>query len=111
MLLGYNTNGLAHHRLTDAIRLLADAGYRSVALTMDAGALDPFAENFAEQTREVRLLLDDVGLHRVIETGARYLLNPRKKHDPTLMDPDPARREVRVEFLRRAVDLAAEIEA
>ena len=32
MRLGYNTNGLAHHRLTDAIALLADEGYQSVAL-------------------------------------------------------------------------------
>ena len=38
MRLGYNTNGLAHHRLTDAIDLLADLGYQSVALTLDAGA-------------------------------------------------------------------------
>ena len=42
MLLGYNTNGLAHHRLVDAIHLLADAGYQSVAITLDAGALDPY---------------------------------------------------------------------
>ena len=31
MRLGYNTNGLAHHRLLDAIDLLADEGYQSVA--------------------------------------------------------------------------------
>ena len=42
MRLGYNTNGLAHHRLLDAIDLLADEGYESVALTLDAGALDPY---------------------------------------------------------------------
>ena len=48
---------------------------------------------------------------RVIETGARYLLNPLKKHDPTLMDPDPARRAVRLDFLRRAIDMAALLDA
>ena len=44
MRLGYNTNGLAHHRLLDAIDLLADEGYSSVAITLDAGALDPYEE-------------------------------------------------------------------
>jgi L-ribulose-5-phosphate 3-epimerase len=108
MRLGYNTNGLAHHRLRDAIELLADEGYASVAITLDAGALDPFEEpaSLARQVKQVRDALDRRGLARVIETGARYLLNPRLKHDPTLMDPDPRRRAVRVDFLRRAIDLA-----
>ena len=30
MLLGYNTNGLAHHRLADAIELLAEIGSQQV---------------------------------------------------------------------------------
>src|SRR6478735_7399848 len=108
MLLGYNTNGLPHHRLTDAIDLLADEGFRSVALTLDAGALDPYDDpsNLARQVATVRAALDRRGLARVVETGARFLLNPRMKHDPTLMDPDPARRALRVDFLIRSVDLA-----
>ncbi len=113
MRLGYNTNGLAHHRLLDAIDLLADEGYESVALTLDAGALDPYEAPaaLARQVDSVRDALDRRGLSRVVETGARFLLNPRKKHDPTLMDPDPARRAVRVDFLRRAIDLAARLDA
>jgi hypothetical protein len=88
MRLGYNSNGLAHHRLVDAITLLADEGYQSVAITLDAGALDPYQDPSAlsRQVNDVRAALDCGGLARVIETGARYLLNPRIKHDPTLMD-------------------------
>jgi sugar phosphate isomerase/epimerase len=113
MRLGYNTNGLAHHRLLDAIDLLADEGYTSIAITLDAGALDPYEEPglLARQVHQVRTALDRRGLARVVETGARYLLNPRLKHDPTLMDPDPSRRERRVDFLRRAIDLASDLGA
>jgi L-ribulose-5-phosphate 3-epimerase len=113
MRLGYNTNGLAHHRLVDAIDLLADEGYQSVAITLDAGALDPYQDpsDLSRQVNDARAALDRRGLARVIETGARYLLNPRVKHDPTLMDPDPVRRAIRVDFLRRAIDLAKILQA
>ena len=62
-----------------------------MAITLDAGALDPYDEpaSLKRQVSQVRAALDRHGLARVIETGARYLLNPRMKHDPTLMDPDP----------------------
>ncbi len=113
MRLGYNTNGLAHHRLLDAIALLAEEGYESVALTLDAGALDPYESPpaLALQVDSVRDALDRRGLSRVVETGARFLLNPRKKHDPTLMDPVPERRAIRIDFLRRAIDLAVRLDA
>jgi L-ribulose-5-phosphate 3-epimerase len=99
---------LAHHRLVDAIDLLADEGYQSIAITLDAGALDPYQDpsSLSRQVNDVRAALDRRGLARVIETGARYLLNPRLKHDPTLMDPDPARRAARLDFLVRAIDVA-----
>jgi L-ribulose-5-phosphate 3-epimerase len=113
MRLGYNTNGLAHHRLLDAMDLLADLGYQSVALTLDAGALDPYEDPtiLNRQVSAVRTALDRHGMSCVVETGCRFLLNPRMKHDPTLMDPDPARRSVRLDFLRRAVDLAKILQA
>jgi L-ribulose-5-phosphate 3-epimerase len=113
MRLGYNTNGLAHHRLLDAIDLLADEDYHSVAITLDAGALDPYQDpsSLAREVRRVRAALDRRGLACVIETGARYLLNPYVKHDPTLMDLDPGRRAIRLDFIGRAIDLAESLQA
>ncbi len=108
MNLGYNTNGLAHHRILDAIDLLADVGYQSVAITLDAGELDPFqnAQSFRKTLRLARARLETRNMRCVVETGARYLLNPKKKHDPTLLDPDDSRRQVRIAFLRTAVEAA-----
>jgi len=113
MRLGYNTNGLPHHRLLDAIDLLGDEGYESVALTLDAGALDPY-QDAVDRDKQVAAVVDRLdrrGLTRVVETGARFLLNPRKKHDPTLMDPNPSRRALRIDFLLRSIDLAVRLKA
>jgi len=107
----YNTNGAANHRLDDALALIADAGYDGVALTLDIHHLDPFAEDFANERRRVAARLRQLGLGCVIETGARFLLDPRAKHEPTLLTADPAGRARRVEFLSRALEVAAETEA
>jgi sugar phosphate isomerase/epimerase len=109
MRLGYNTNGFAHHRLTDALRILADLGYQSVALTLDYQALNPFDADAARQVSEVGGFLDRLGLRSVIETGARFLLDPWRKHQPTLVSPEEAGRARRLDFLRRAVDVAADL--
>jgi L-ribulose-5-phosphate 3-epimerase len=111
MLPGYNTNGFAHHRLEDAIEILADLGYRSVALTLDHHALDPFAPDFLEQLERVGRLLERRAMRCVVETGARFLLDRWHKHQPTLLDPDPDRRGVRFDFLARSLDVARRLRA
>jgi sugar phosphate isomerase/epimerase len=112
MRLGYNTNGLAHHDLLEALELLADIGYRSVAITLDHAALNPFHEQaLAAQLAAVRRALGRHNMSSVIETGARFLLDPRRKHEPTLMSPKAADRQRRIDFLRRAIDIAAELQS
>jgi L-ribulose-5-phosphate 3-epimerase len=107
MHLGYNTNGLAHHRLTDAIDLLASLGYQSVAITIDHGALSPLDDRCGQQLSRVGQLLEQYRMHSVIETGARFLLDPMHKHEPTLLSSRESERARRVNFLCHAVDMAA----
>jgi L-ribulose-5-phosphate 3-epimerase len=122
MFFGYNTNGLAHHDLFDAVELLADIGYRGVAITIDHNALPPgdcpnfrLSENgtvpfdageTGRQITQLRQLLEKRELRSVIETGARFLLDPRVKHEPTLLSESPRRR---IDFYKYAVDCAAEL--
>ncbi len=105
MYLAYNTNGLAHHRLEDALRLLADAGYQGVALTPDVQHLDPgsSSEREWERTRE---LLERLRLRCVVETGARYALDPRRKHWPNLVTQEPCAARRRLEYYARVCKMA-----
>jgi L-ribulose-5-phosphate 3-epimerase len=109
MLLGYNTNGMAHHELFDAVALLAEIGYRSVAITIDHGALPPYGKYTRQKFNRLRRLLGQLGMRSVIETGARFLLDHRTKHEPTLVSADASGRARRVGFYRYAVDCAAEL--
>lgn len=105
--LGYNTNGFAFHRLEDAIEIIAEQGYTCIALTLDVHHLNPFTSSAAE-VNEIARLLGRHNLSCVIETGSRYLLDPRRKHRPTLLDDDC---ESRVQFLYRAAEIAEDLGA
>lgn len=100
MRLGYNTNGFAHHGLRDVLDILAEIGYRAVGFTVDVHHR-PYP-GLADALKERDLL-------PVVETGARFLLDPRRKHRPTLLDADG--RERRIGFLFECVDLAAALGA
>lgn len=111
MLLGYNTNGFAHHRLEDAVEILVEVGYRAVGLTIDHHLLNPYADDLQKQIQDVRRLLRRHEMRSVIETGARFLLDARQKHEPTLMTADPAGRARRLLLYEHAINIAAELES
>ena len=104
---GYNTNGFAHHRLDEAAEIVAELGYRGLALTPDVHHLDPL-EAKPRDVKAFAKKLESLGLTCVIETGARFLLDPRRKHQPALVGLYPERR---MEFLRRCVRLAKALNA
>lgn len=108
--LGYNTNGLPHHRVEDALQLCAELGYEAVALTPDAGLLDPLRLE-ADEVARVRRVGEELGLTLTVETGSRFLLDARRKHFPTLLEEAAGDRARRVDFLERCVDLAADVGA
>jgi sugar phosphate isomerase/epimerase len=107
--LGYGTNGFGSHRLDDALAVIAGLGYDGVALTLDQPHLDPFDADLARRTSALAKRLDELGLAVVVETGARYVLDPLRKHEPTLVSDEG--RERRVDLLRRAVDVATDLGA
>lgn len=104
--LGYGLNGFAGHRLSDACSVLASLGYEGVGLTLDQPHLDPFGD-LPSEVAHARRCLDAHGLASVIETGSRYVLDPWRKHEPTLVSDEG--RERRVELLCRAVRIAFEL--
>jgi sugar phosphate isomerase/epimerase len=106
----YNTNGLAHHRPGDALRLLADLGYGGVSITPDVGPLDPIAPS-PRAAAELADLARRLDLVLAVETGARYVLDPRRKHQPTLLDPDPGARLRRLDMLVSCARLARDLGA
>jgi D-psicose/D-tagatose/L-ribulose 3-epimerase len=108
--LAYNTNGLAHHRLDQALELCSQFGYEGVAISLDVPHLDPFGF-WARQAERIKGLAQSLKLDLVVETGARYLLDSVHKHQPCLVTSSLAGRNRRIEFYRKSIDVAAHIGA
>ena len=90
---------------------MADLGYQSIALTVDHGTLTPFGNTYLAdaQAEQIKKRLNETGMRSVIETGARFLLQPRDKHEPTLVSVKQKGRDLRFEFLRHCIDTAANL--
>ena len=104
----YNTNGFTFHRLDDVITILSGLGYDGIALTLDWQHLDPLTASRAD-IEKIRARLVEANLAVSIETGAKYLLDPVQKQEPTLVSPE--RRAKRLEYLCRAIDVAQALRA
>ncbi|MCQ8240158.1 sugar phosphate isomerase/epimerase family protein [Rhizosaccharibacter radicis] len=107
----YNTNGTTHHRMEDSVALIADSGYDGIALTLDHHVLDPMAEGWERRTEA---LAGDISRRRlgvVIESGARFALDARDRHQPTLVSPTAEGRALRLAWLKRCLEIGAMLEA
>jgi len=111
MILGYNTNGFAHHRLADAIDIIAELGYGGLALTPDVNHLDPDDTALLQNAERVADHLRARNLACVIETGARFILHPRQKHQPTLLSANFGDRNRRAGLLRALLTVSVPLNA
>ncbi|MBE9571000.1 MAG: sugar phosphate isomerase/epimerase [Proteobacteria bacterium] len=110
-LLGYNTNGFNCHCLKSTLEIIAGLGYRCVAITLDHCALNPYQPDLEQEIESVKGMLKQYDLSCVIETGARFLLDPWHKHEPTLISGESKRRKYRLDFLKKAVNIGAKLDA
>lgn len=112
MLLGYNTNGFAHHDLSDALAIISEIGYTGVALTLERHHLNPSDRSgVAAGVAQLQPLLQRSALAVTVETGSRFILDPRRKHQPTLISRSSNDRQRRIEFIKAAIDIAHELSA
>ena len=65
----------------------------------------------AAEVGRVARLAQALRLSLVVETGARFLLDPRRKHEPTLLSDDADDRRRRCDFLQRALAIARDLGA
>lgn len=109
--LGYNTNGFNCHSLESALEIISSLGYNGVAITLDNYILNPWNPDLSKNLNLAERILKNNSLACVIETGARFLLDPRQKHEPTLISNGSEGRKARLNFLKRALDIADRLNA
>ena len=108
---GYSTNSFGDVDPLDALSLLCEQGYASLAITPDRNILNPYEKTFASEVRVWQHALAKAQMRCVVETGARHLLDSKRKHHPTLLSDAQDDCNRRIEFLRRAIELAGELKA
>ena len=108
---GYSTNSFGDVDPLDALPLLCEQGYASLAITPDRNILNPYEKTFASEVRVWQHALAKAQMRCVVETGARHLLDSKRKHHPTLLSDAQDDCSRRIEFLRQAIELAGELNA
>lgn len=107
--LSYNANGLRHLTLAEAIEAVAAAGYDGIELSLHPNHLDP-AGLTRQAAAKVRGFLQASGIEACcLATGADNLLG-EERFEPSLINPDPNGRRIRVDLIRRAVQFASWLE-
>ncbi|NEU55489.1 sugar phosphate isomerase/epimerase [Halorussus sp. MSC15.2] len=113
--LAFSTNAYTRHSLPEAVRRIADHDYAGVEILGD----DPHAyfPSFGdEETRSLREALDETGLD-VSNVNANTAMGyyddapPSAFFEPSIVNADDELREWRVEYTKRAIDLAEAVGA
>jgi sugar phosphate isomerase/epimerase len=113
MKLAFSTNAYLHFSFSEAVRRLAEIGYRGVEIMADVPHAWP-AYLLPEQKQAIRDALKQHGL--AISNVNAFMMHavndPRQKYwHPSWIEPDPHYRQIRIDHTKRALTLARELGA
>jgi sugar phosphate isomerase/epimerase len=115
MKLAFSTNAYTNYSLPDAVRRIADHGYPGVELLGDAPHAY-FPTFGADELSAVQTALAETGI-AVANVNANTAMGyyddapPSPFFEPSVNNPDASVREWRVDYTKRAVDLAVAVDA
>jgi sugar phosphate isomerase/epimerase len=104
MKLAFSTNAFARHPLTEAIAAIASLGYAGVEIMADRPHAWP-ASLTSRELRQIRETIERHGL-KISNINAFTMHAVGDTWNPSWIDPDPRRREIRIEHTRQALALA-----
>jgi sugar phosphate isomerase/epimerase len=115
MKLAFSTNAYTNYSLPEAVRRIGGHGYAGVELLGDAPHAY-FPEFTDADTAAVRDALDEAGIEvsNVNANTARGYYGdapPSPFFEPSVINPDPEMRGWRIDYTKRAVDLAVAVDA
>lgn len=102
---GFSTNAFREYELTEAIEIIAEAGYHGVELLFDQPHLYPPTAT----DEEIETVLETVRTAEItISNCNAFMLTAIEDfHHPSFIEPDSAYRRKRIEYTRAAIKTAA----
>lgn len=90
MIVGYHAAGLLYHDPVDAIGMIADLGYESVAIRPHGATLNPRSASFGQQLVRIGDAIHRSGLKCVLDLDAPFLPDLQSARGPALVSSEPA---------------------
>ena len=103
--LAYSTSGLTQLPFTEAIDVVAQAGYPGIELSFHREQFNPF-ELGDDDLAATRRRLDAAGIVAPCVATASHFFNPQQPHEPSLMALDLAGRKRRIDLVKRGIRIA-----
>jgi len=108
MILGYSTNAFINFSLSEAIKKIADLGFSGIEIMGDRPHLYPpdYTEN---KTGKLKKKIEENGL-KITNINSFTLFAVGDTYLPSWIEPEPARREIRIQHTLDSIRIAAELE-
>jgi sugar phosphate isomerase/epimerase len=106
----FNSTTLRNIELFEALNLIKLNGYDGVELTLNDTHLHPYIHSH-KRCREVKSYCSDQGIDIVcVAAGGPHLLG-EDPYEPSIINPEPAKRRERVDFLKHCMAVAQDLDS